>query len=60
MVLILISIVLLVLLISTRISMTAYIAWTVENDFKQPSDEDMQRLVRWCIKKYIEDLFRKS
>ena len=52
--------VLLILLASIKLSLTAYVAWMVENDFQQPSDKDMQRLVGWCAKKYIQDLFRKS
>ena len=58
-VLILIIFVLLVLLISTKLGLTAYVAWMEENHFRQPSDKDMQRLIGWCAKKYIEDLFRK-
>lgn len=52
--------ILLVLLISTKLGLTAYVAWMEENHFCQPSDKDMQRLIRWCAKKYLEDLFRKS
>lgn len=59
-VLLLIIAVLLILLVSIKLSLTAYVAWMVENDFQQPSDKDMQRLVGWCAKKYIQDLFRKS
>lgn len=59
-VLLLIIAVLLILLASIKLSLTAYVAWMVENDFQQPSDKDMQRLVGWCAKKYIQDLFRKS
>lgn len=58
-VLILIIFVLLVLLISTKLGLTAYVAWMEENHFRQPSDKDMQRLIGWCAKKYIENLFRK-
>lgn len=52
--------VLLILFISTKLSLTAYVAWMVENNFAQPSDRDMQRLIGWCAKKYIQDLFGKS
>lgn len=51
--------ILLVLFISTKLGLTAYVAWMEENHFCQPSDKDMQRLIRWCTKKYLEDLFRK-
>ena len=59
-VLLLIIAVLLVLLVSTKLGLTAYVAWMEENHFRQPSDKDMQRLIGWCAKKYIQDLFRKS
>ena len=52
--------VLLILFVSTKLSLTAYVAWMVENNFAQPSDRDMQRLIGWCAKKYIQDLFGKS
>lgn len=52
--------VLLIMLISTKLGLTAYVAWMEENHFRQPSDKDMQRLIGWCVRKYIEDLFRKS
>ena len=58
--LILANICLLILFISTKLSFTAYIAWMVENRFKQPSEKDMQRLIRWCLKKYLDDLIGKS
>lgn len=47
-------------LISTKIGLTAYVAWMEENNFQQPSDEDMKRLIEWCVKKYIQDLLGKS
>lgn len=49
-----------VLLVSTKLGLTAYVAWMEENHFQQPSEKDMQRLIGWCAKKYIQDLFRKS
>lgn len=49
-----------VMYISTKLGLTAYVAWMEENQFRQPSDEDLQRLIRWCAKKYLEDLFGKS
>lgn len=52
--------VLAVLLISTKLGLTAYVAWMEENHFKQPSDKDMLRLIGWCARRYIRDLFRKS
>ena len=55
-----IIVILLILLITTKLDLTAYVAWMVENDFPQPSDKDMQRLIEWCAKKYMQDLFRKS
>ena len=58
--LILIIFALLVALISTKLGLTAYVAWMEENHFQQPSDKDMQRLIGWCAKKYVQDLFRKS
>ena len=51
--------VLLILLASIKLSLTAYVAWMEENHFRQPSDKDMQRLIGWCTKKYIQDLFGK-
>ena len=48
------------MLISTKLGIAAYVAWMEENHFQQPSDKDMQRLIGWCAKKYIQDLFRKS
>lgn len=60
MILLVIIAVLAVLLISTKLGLTAYVAWMEENHFKQPSDKDMQRLIGWCTRKYIRDLFRKS
>lgn len=59
-ILIIVIIVLFVMLISTKLGLTAYVAWMEENYFKQPSDKDMERLIRWCARKYLEDLFRKS
>ena len=59
-ILIIVIIVLFVMLVSTRLGLTAYVAWMEENHFKQPSDKDMERLIRWCARKYLEDLFRKS
>lgn len=59
-VLAIISLFLLIMLISTKLGLTAYVAWMEENHFRQPSDKDMQRLIGWCAKKYIQDLFRKS
>lgn len=59
-VLLMIIVVLLVLLISTKLGLTAYVAWMEENQFQQPSDKDMQRLIGWCARKYVQDLFRKS
>lgn len=58
-ILFLIITILLVSLISTKLGLTAYVAWMEENHFRQPSDKDMQRLIAWCAKKYIQDLFRK-
>ena len=52
--------VLLIMLISIKLGLAAYVAWMEENHFRQPSDKDMQRLIGWCAKKYIQDLFRKS
>lgn len=52
--------ILLIMLISTKLGLTAYVAWMEENHFKQPSDKDMQRLIGWCVRKYVQDLFRKS
>lgn len=46
--------------VSLKLSLTAYIAWMEENRFQQPSDKDMQRLIGWCARKYVQDLFRKS
>ncbi len=57
---ILIISVLLIMLISTKLGLTAYVAWMEENHFKQPSQSDMNRLITWCAKKYMQDLFRKS
>lgn len=51
---------LLVLLVSTKLGLTAYVAWMEENHFRQPSEKDIQRLIRWCAKKYIQDLFCKT
>lgn len=51
--------VLLIMLISTKLGLTAYVAWMEENHFKQPSQSDMNRLIAWCAKKYMQDLFRK-
>lgn len=59
-ILFLIIIVLLIALISTKLGLSAYVAWVEENHFKQPSDKDMQRLISWCARKYVQDLFRKS
>lgn len=53
-------VILLIMLISTKLGLTAYVAWMEENHFKQPSDKDMQRLIGWCVRKYVQDLFRKS
>ena len=47
-------------LIAIKLGLTAYVAWMEENHFRQPSDKDMQRLIRWCAKKYLEELFGKS
>lgn len=58
--LIVIILILVVMLISTKLGLTAYVAWMEENHFRQPSDKDMQRLIGWCAKKYVQDLLRKS
>ena len=47
-------------LIAIKLGLTAYVTWMEENHFRQPSDKDMQRLIRWCAKKYLEELFGKS
>ena len=52
--------ILLILLISTKIGLTAYVAWMEENSFQQPSNEYMKRLIKWCVKKYIQDFLGKS
>lgn len=59
-VLLIIVVLLLVMLISTKLGLTAYVAWMEENHFQQPSEKDIQRLIGWCVKKYVKDLFRKS
>ncbi len=59
-ILFLIIIILSITLISTKLGLSAYVAWVEENHFKQPSDKDMQRLISWCARKYVRDLFRKS
>lgn len=59
-ILVLIIVVLLVLLVSTKLGLTAYVAWMEENHFRQPSDKELERLIRWCARKYLEDLFGKS
>lgn len=58
--LVIIILFLVVVLISTKLGLTAYVAWMEENNFRQPSEKDMQRLIRWCAEQYIRDLFRKS
>lgn len=59
-ILLMIIVTLLVMLISTKLGLTAYVAWMEENHFQQPSEKDMQRLIGWCVKKYVKGLFRKS
>lgn len=59
-VLILIIVALLAMFISTKLGLTALVAWMVENNIKTPSDEEIQRLIRWCAKKYIETWLGKS
>ncbi|MCI9066561.1 MAG: hypothetical protein HFI53_11955 [Lachnospiraceae bacterium] len=59
-ILLMIIVTLLVVLISTKLGLTAYVAWMEENHFQQPSEKDMQRLIGWCVKKYVKGLFRKS
>lgn len=59
-VLILIIVTLLAMFISTKLGLTALVAWMVENNIKTPSDEEIQRLIRWCAKKYIESWLGKS
>ena len=46
-------------LISTKLGLTAHVAWMEENHFKQPSQSDMNRLIAWCARNYMKDLFRK-
>lgn len=58
--LIIIILFLVIMLISTELGLTAYVAWMEENHFQQPSDKEMQRLIGWCLKKYLRGLFRKS
>ncbi|RKI94329.1 hypothetical protein D7V94_01945 [Parablautia intestinalis] len=55
-----IIVILLILLISTKLGLTAYIAWMEENHFPHPSDKEFKRLIRWCVKNYMQDLFGKS
>lgn len=59
-VLIIIIVVLAIMFLSIKLSLVAYVAWMEENHFRQPTDKDVERLVGWCIQKYIEDLFGKS
>ncbi len=59
-VLLIIIFILVIMLISIKLGLTAYVAWMEENHFRQPSEKDIQRLIGWCAKKYIQDLFRKS
>lgn len=58
--LLLVIAVLLILLISIKLGLTAYVAWMEENHFQQPTNKDMQRLIGWCAKKYIQDFLHKS
>ena len=48
------------MLMSTKLGLTAYVAWMEENHFRLPSNKDMRRLIIWCLRKYLLDLFRKS
>lgn len=59
-ILLIIIIILSIVLISTKLGLSAYVAWIEENHFQQPSDKDMKRLISWCARKYVQDLFRKS
>ncbi len=52
--------ILVITLISTKLGLMAYVAWMEENHFRQPSDKDMKRLIGWCARKCVQDLFRKS
>lgn len=59
-ILILTIVVLLAMFISTKLGLTALVAWMVENNIKTPSDEEIRRLIRWCAKKYIESWLGKT
>ncbi len=59
-VLLIIILFLVAMLMSTKLGLTAYVAWMEENHFRQPSNKDMRRLIIWCLRKYLLDLFRKS
>lgn len=38
---------------------TAYIAWMVEHDFQQPSEQELVSLAGWCAENYAKDVFKK-
>lgn len=51
---------LVIALISQKLALEACVAWMEENNYNEPTNEDVRRLVGWCIKKHLEDLRGKS
>jgi succinate dehydrogenase hydrophobic anchor subunit len=59
-ILIVIVVFLVIGLISQKLAVEACVAWMVENNYDTPTNEDVNRLVVWCVKKHLEDLSGKS
>lgn len=38
---------------------TAYIAWMVQYNYQQPSEQELVSLVGWCAENYVKDLFSR-
>lgn len=47
---------LVIALISQKLAVEACVAWMVENNYKTPTNEDVKRLIGWCVRKHLEDL----
>ncbi len=59
-ILIVIIVILVIVLASQKLAVEACVAWMVENNYDTPTNEDVNRLVVWCVKKHLGDWRGKS
>lgn len=60
MILVVIIVVLVIVFISHKLALEACVAWMIENNYNTPTNEDVKRLIGWCVRKHLGDLLGKS